>query len=167
VTVHSGERHAARFEPPNRFFRAMKHSLQAAAAAAVLALVPFAAPLGAAAQAGPPPGPPAGQGPAPSYATRSGDQQIAGTIVGFDGKYGVKLRDRRGYLDNVVMHQGTVINPTGLPLQNGMRVTIFGYNAGSAFAANEIDAQVPPVVVVPRPAIGLGVGFGWGWRRWR
>ncbi len=143
----------------------MKHSVNAAAAAAVLALLPAALPLVASAQGAPPPGPPP-PAPAPSYATASREQSVEGTIVGFDGKYGIKLRDRRGYLDNVAMHQGTVINPTGLPLQNGMRVTIYGYNAGAAFAANEIDAQLPPVVVAPGPPVRVGVGFGFGWRRW-
>ncbi len=64
------------------------------------------------------------------------------------------------------MHQGTVINPTGLPLQNGMRVTIYGYNAGSTFAANEIDAHLPPIVVAPGAPVHVGIGFGFGWRRW-
>jgi len=150
----------------------MHHSLKAAAAAAVLALAPLAVPLGAAAQPAPPPPPagPAAQAPAPSYARASRDQRIDGTVVNFDGKYSVTLRDRRGYLDNVELHQGTVINPTGLTLQNGMPVTIYGYNAGRTFAANEIDAHIPAVVVAPRPAIDVGLGFGWGWgwgRRWR
>jgi len=146
----------------------MKHSVKAAAAAAVLALAPLAVCGGASAQPAPPPGPPA-HAPAPSYATRSGDQRIDGTIADFDGKYAVRLRDRRGYLDSVTLHQGTVINPTGLTLRNGMPVTIYGYNAGRTFAANEIDAHLPPVVVVPGPPVhvGLGFGWGWGWRRWR
>jgi hypothetical protein len=151
----------------------MTRSLKTAAAALVAAL---AVPLAAAAQtapagpspAGPPPGgPPPSYGAAPSYATAGHDQSVEGTIVAFEGKYGVKLRDRRGWLDNVAMHDGTIINPRGLPLQQGMRVTIYGYNAGSTFAANEIDAHVPPVVLAPGPPVHVGIGFGFGWgRRW-
>ena len=66
----------------------------------------------------------------PSYAAASKDQAVRGIVASYDGKYVLQVRDRAGYLDNVRLHQGTIINPTGLPLQNGMRVVVFGYNAG-------------------------------------
>ena len=46
-------------------------------------------------------------------------------------------------LDNgrtVFMHQGTVIQPTGIRLRPGMQVTVYGHRAGNgAVNANEVD----------------------------
>jgi hypothetical protein len=77
----------------------------------------------------------------PSYArpAAQADHQIHGRVATFDGGYNVGVRDENGYTDNVVMHDGTIINPTGLTLAPGMVVSILGYNAGSYFAADEID----------------------------
>ena len=72
----------------------------------------------------------------PSYA--SDEETIKGRITSVNG-YTVQIRDDRGFIDNVQLHQGTVINPTGLTLAPGMSVTVLGYNRGQAFAANEID----------------------------
>ena len=74
---------------------------------------------------------------APTYATQ--DQQIHGRVISFDGAYTLQVRDDQGYVDNVQLHQGTVINPTGITLSPGMVVSVDGYNTGSAFAANEVD----------------------------
>jgi hypothetical protein len=99
--------------------------------AALAAALFIAAPLAARAQI------------APSYSDQApdgnGDAQIHGRILSFDGAYSVQVRDEKGYVDNVQLHQGTIINPTGLTLAPGMIVSIMGYNAGSFFAANEID----------------------------
>ncbi|HVA37868.1 MAG TPA: hypothetical protein VNJ51_09675 [Candidatus Dormibacteraeota bacterium] len=104
---------------------------RAALAAASLAFI--ASPLAASAQE-----PPSYAQPGvPSYASQ--DEQIHGRIISFDGGYHLQVRDDRGYVDNVELHQGTVINPTGLTLAPGMVVSINGYNAGPYFAANEID----------------------------
>ena len=94
----------------------------------VAALI-IAAPLAASAQI------------APSYAqpANGGEAQIRGRILDFDGGYSVHVRDEKGYVDAVRLHQGTIINPTGLTLAPGMVVSILGYNAGDVFAANEID----------------------------
>jgi hypothetical protein len=47
------------------------------------------------------------------------------------------------YLDrgtHVELHQGTIINPTGIGLQPGMRVTVYGnWNSDGSFYANEIN----------------------------
>jgi hypothetical protein len=47
------------------------------------------------------------------------------------------------YLDrgtHVALHQGTVINPTGITLRRGMRVQVYGYwRRDGSFEANEID----------------------------
>jgi hypothetical protein len=99
---------------------------------AALAALTFAVPL--AAQAQDVPSYAQGQ---PSYA--SGEENIHGRIVNFDGEYALQVRDEQGYVDNVQLHQGTIINPTGLTLEPGMVVSILGYNAGPYLAANEID----------------------------
>jgi hypothetical protein len=104
----------------------------AAALVGVLAVVPFAA----SADTGP-----VIAASMPSYAhgAPNGEQGISGRITSVNGKYGLDVRDSRGYVDNVEMHQGTVINPTGLSLQPGMKVWIVGYANGSTFDANAID----------------------------
>jgi hypothetical protein len=93
---------------------------------------------------------------APSYSDQaydgSGEAQIHGRILAFDGGYEVEVRDERGYVDHVRLHQGTIINPTGLTLAPGMVVSIMGYNAGSFFAANEIDT--PYTFYYGRPYYG-------------
>jgi hypothetical protein len=74
----------------------------------------------------------------PSYAA-GGDQQIRGTISGINGTWNIDVADANGYTDSVELHQGTIINPTGLTLEPGMSVTIDGYPDGSNFDATEID----------------------------
>jgi hypothetical protein len=144
----------------------MRLFIAAAAAALVLTLALAGVPRATAAQM-------------PSYADpagggASGDAQIRGRVVSFDGGYGLEVRDDKGYIDNVQLHQGTIINPTGLTLAPGMVVSILGYNAGSAFAANEIDTpytyenDAPYYLGHPwdfyGPTIGLGFFFGnTGW----
>jgi hypothetical protein len=78
----------------------------------------------------------------PSYAVAS-QQSVKGTISGFNGQYTVFVQDEKGYTDNIQLHDGTVINPTGLRLQEGMRVTVYGYPNGSVFQAYRIDTQLP------------------------
>ncbi|HEV8022830.1 MAG TPA: hypothetical protein VGP41_16260 [Candidatus Lustribacter sp.] len=140
--------------------------------------------------AAPAPPPPAAPVEVPSYARPTGDETITGRIVSFDGAYALAVRDDRGFIDNVRMRQGTIINPTGITLATGMSVTIHGVNTGSTFAANQIDTPYnsygfaypayPPYAVYPYPypyygypygwgrvSIGIGFGFGWGgYRRW-
>jgi len=94
----------------------------------------------------------------PSYATQ--DQQIHGRVVGFDGGYNLQVRDDKGYVDNVRLHQGTVINPTGLTLAAGMVVSVNGYSQGSYFAANEIDT--PYQLYGPVPYYGGHPWFYYG-----
>ena len=130
----------------------------------------------------------------PSYATAP-QQTIKGTITGFNGQYTVYVQDEKGYGDNVQMHDGTVINPTGIRLQSGMRVTIYGYPNGSVFQAYRIDTQTPgygygggspydygyggyggygyggygyPYGAYPYYGGGpfWGIGIGWGWPGW-
>jgi hypothetical protein len=112
----------------------------------------------------------------PSYATT--EDSIRGRIAGFDGKYDLQLRDDRGFIDKVRLHDGTIINPTGLRLSPGQSVTILGHNAGSTFDANEIDTPyasygVPvyaygyPYYGYPYYGVGVGFrGFGYGGRGW-
>ena len=112
----------------------------------------------------------------PSYATQavSTDQNIHGRVVNFDHAYSLSVRDERGYIDNVQLHPGTIINPTGLTLAPGMVVSVLGYNAGNFFAANEIDTPYTFYSGYPYyaghpwnyygPTISLGFFFGsTGW----
>ncbi len=109
----------------------------------------------------------------PSYARPapiSTDQNIHGRIVGYDGGYNLTVRDERGYVDTVRLHQGTIINPTGLRLEGGMIVSVLGYNAGGFFAANQIDTPYRFYGAVPYyaghpwryygPAVSLDFFFG-------
>ena len=136
--------------------------------AALLSIAVLSAPLTAFAQQMP--AQPDAQS-APTYARPSavnGEETIHGRISLFDGKYRLEVRDDRGFIDNVELHQGTVINPTGLSLQPGMAVTIMGYNRGHAFAANEIDTPyqsygLAPVVYPYGYSIGVGPGYFHHW----
>ncbi len=123
--------------------------------------------------------------PLPSYATGSADETIHGTVASIDGAYAIAVRDARGYLDKVTLHQGTIINPTGLTLEPGQNVTILGRTDGNTFAANEIDTPYPSLAALPLypygygnygypyPAFGygyypgyrVGIGFGRGFGR--
>jgi small nuclear ribonucleoprotein (snRNP)-like protein len=94
----------------------------------------------------------------PSYAT--GEESIRGRIVAFDGKYNLQLRDDRGYVDNVSLHDGTVINPTGLRLAAGQSVTIMGHNSGKTFEANEIDT---PYLSYGAAPYGTYPGYSYGY----
>jgi hypothetical protein len=90
----------------------------------------------------------------PSYA--SGEEVIRGRIASIDGKYELRVRDERGFVDRVTLHDGTVINPTGLRLSPGQSVTIMGHSAGKSFAANEIDT---PYAQYGIPAYGYDYGY--------
>jgi hypothetical protein len=139
----------------------MRKSFTAAVAALALA-VPIAFPLVASAQDVPSY---AQQGPPPPE-----DAQIRGRVVSFDGAYALGVRDDKGYLDNVQLHEGTIINPTGLTLAPGMIVSILGYPQGPVFSANEIDTPYTFVSGFPYyaghpwnyygPTIGLTFFFG-------
>lgn len=94
----------------------------------------------------------------PSYAQPSTEQTIAGRIAAINSTFNISVRDDKGYIDNVELHRGTIINPTGLTLAVGMRVTILGYNAGGFFEANEIDTPYKYSGPLPPP-----VYYGPGW----
>ncbi len=119
--------------------------------------------------------------PLPSYARPTGSvlagETIKGTIVAVNGKYNLSVRDERGYIDNVTLRDGTIINPRGLTLAPGQSVTIAGTNAGSTFVADQIDTPYHsygsawdaypygpyPYVVYPYPVYPVyGVGFAFG-----
>ena len=86
----------------------------------------------------------------PSYAqVASSDQQIHGRITAFDGAYALAVSNDSGYVDNVELHDGTSINPTGLTLAPGMVVSILGQNDGSYFAADEVDTPYNVENAVP------------------
>ncbi|MBV8068140.1 MAG: hypothetical protein JO113_09180, partial [Candidatus Eremiobacteraeota bacterium] len=105
----------------------------------------------------------------PSYAqppqasqTYCSQTAIKGTLSGFDGQWIVYMRDDKGYTDHITLHQGTVINPTGIKLLEGMRATICGYADGSTFQANQINVAYSPY----SPYYGANgqpvTGYGYG-----
>lgn len=109
--------------------------------------------------------------PVPSYA-QPGDTTIHGVVRSVDGKYTITVRDANGYVDNVTLHDGTVINPTGLTLAPGESVTIAGQANGGTFMANEIDTPYLAYgpygyPAYPYPAYGYypAVAFGFGFHR--
>ncbi|MGD0052513.1 MAG: hypothetical protein ABSD03_11985 [Vulcanimicrobiaceae bacterium] len=134
-----------------------------ALAATLAASVALAVPLVASAQTAP------SYAEVPPYASH--EDQIQGRIASFDGAYALRVNDNRGFVDNVQLHQGTVINPTGLTLRPGMSVTILGHPQGNVFAANEIDTPYTYLVGYPYPypyyGPEIGLGFTFGGRRWR
>ena len=83
---------------------------------------------------------------APCLASADAQNRLVGTVTDFHGKYEVVVRDERGKIVNVMLHPGTVITPTGLRLERGMKVTVVGQAADRSFAAGEIVTayQLPP-----------------------
>ena len=77
--------------------------------------------------------------PLRAVAAVPGETQIHGSITAFNGKYDMHIQDNKGNIDDVILHQGTIINPIGLQLRPGMRVAILGNQQGDTFSANEID----------------------------
>ena len=101
-----------------------------------------------------------------SYA--GGNEQVQGTIAAIDGTWNIEVNDSNGYTDDVALHQGTIINPTGLTLEPGMNVTIDGYADGNDFDAMEIDTPyqyqgpAPTAVYYGAGAWYPGYAEGWG-----
>lgn len=107
----------------------------------------------------------------PSYAApaqQSQDETIQGRIESVDDAFHITVRDDRGFIDRVALHQGTIIVPRGLALAVGMSVTIVGVNAGTYFEANEIDTPYAYDGAAPPPAYygdgywypGYAYGYG-------
>jgi hypothetical protein len=135
-------------------FRLLSRRLAAGAAALALTFVPLAA----LAQ------------DVPSYArpaVSNADETIHGRIRSVDGAFNISVDDDRGFIDSVQLHEGTIINPTGLTLSEGMSVTILGVNAGDTFDANEIDTPYTYSGPLPTPVFyGDGYwcpGFAYGY----
>ena len=110
----------------------------------------------------------------PVAAQAQTEDQIQGTIAAVTGQYSLQVNDSRGYVDNVGLQDGTIINPTGLTLAAGQTVTIYGEPDGDTFVANEIDtpynnyAPAPVYYGAPAypyysgPAVGIGLRIGGG-----
>ncbi|HEY0381247.1 MAG TPA: hypothetical protein VGC72_03515 [Candidatus Elarobacter sp.] len=83
---------------------------------------------------------------APCLASADAQSRLAATVTDFHGKYEIVVRDERGRTVNVKLHPGTIINPAGLRLERGMKLSILGQAADGTFAAGEIDTayQLPP-----------------------
>ncbi|MBV9718126.1 MAG: hypothetical protein JOZ77_02320 [Candidatus Eremiobacteraeota bacterium] len=102
--------------------------------------------------------------PPPTYGNQPA---IKGTLSGFDGQWTVYMRDDKGYTDHITLHQGTIINPTGIKLLEGMRATVYGYADGPTFQANRVDVAYSPYSPYyggdGNPAYGYGdPGYGYG-----
>ncbi len=94
--------------------------------------------------------------PAPSYAYRNA---IKGVVNGFDGQWVLYMRDEKGYNDHISLRQGTIINPTGIRLIEGMSVAVFGHADGSTYQADRIDVVQSPY----SPYYGYGGNpYGYG-----
>lgn len=65
-----------------------------------------------------------------------GGRQLFGVVDRFGG-FDMTLRVEGSPLP-VHLHQGTVINPTGLTIRPGMRVRVFGHWDNGRFQANRI-----------------------------
>ena len=129
---------------------------------ALTAAVCLALPATASAQQSPYGQQPSYAQPSPTYARQNG---ISGTITGFDGQWIVYMHDDKGYTDHITLHQGTIINPTGIKLLEGMRVTVYGYADGPTFQANAINVASSPYSPYyganGNPAYGYGdSGYG-------
>lgn len=83
----------------------------------------------------------------PLLASADPPARIVGTVADFHGKYGLVVRDVRGALADVTLHQGTIIKPEGLRLERGMIVSIAGQAGDRSFAAAEV---VAPFERLPR-----------------
>jgi len=104
----------------------VKALLGSALAAIALALIPLAAPAAPDDNSAP-------------YGAPWRTQEIDGTVANFR-PYNADLFGGR----HLVLHNGTVIRPTGITLQRGMHVRVFGrWNRDGSFRADEVD-------VVPR-----------------
>jgi hypothetical protein len=100
--------------------------------------------------------------PPPSYAQPDRHESVLGTVYSINGKYNITVRDSRGYLDNVSLHDGTIINPTGWRLRPGDKVTISGIPSGHTFAADEIDTPYSGYPSYYRYPGHYRAGFGFG-----
>jgi hypothetical protein len=130
--------------------------------AALSAAFSLALPVLASAQQ--PYGQPSYAQPPPSYGNQ---QAIKGTISGFDGQWVVYMHDEKGYTDHITLHQGTIINPTGIKLLEGMQVTVYGYADGPTFQANAVNVAYSPYSPYygsnGEPAYGYDQGYGYGY----
>jgi len=106
-----------------------RRPIRAAAAAIAIGVLPLAA-QGQ--------GAPAPQPTPPSYAQQA-KPAIRGVVATIDAKYAITIHDDRGYDTHVALYDGTIINPTGLRLLEGMRVAIVGHLDGSTFVADRIE----------------------------
>ena len=102
-------------------------------------------------------------GPRPSYAlpepTYAQKDYIRGTLNGFDGQWIVYMHDAHGYNDHISLHQGTIINPTGTRLVEGMQVVVYGYSDHGTYQANRVDV-LNWQAFSPYPGYNVGYGYG-------
>ena len=88
------------------------------------------------------------------YATSVATEKLGGVIASIDGKFSLTVRDNRGSVDRVMLHRGTIINPTGSQLEPGTPVTIIGHANGGTYDADTIDAPSGAANLSMRPPDG-------------
>jgi hypothetical protein len=94
-------------------------------------------------------GVPAGANAASVHAAAKPDTMtIRGVVSAIDGKWTLTVHDDRNFIENIALHPGTVIEPTGLRLEPGMRVSVLGYQDNANFDADKI---LGPVNAQPTP----------------
>src|SRR5260370_11613278 len=64
------------------------------------------------------------------HATSVATEMVGGVVASIDGKFSLTVRDNRGSVDRVMLHRGTIINPTGSQLEPGPPGTINGHRDG-------------------------------------
>jgi hypothetical protein len=77
----------------------------------------------------------------PRSAAPSGNEIIQGVIRSIDSEDAFTVRTGQGLVDNVTARPGTIVTPSGLTLQPGMRVAIAGHNDGDTFEADRITGS--------------------------
>jgi hypothetical protein len=81
---------------------------------------------------------------------------LCAVVTSIDSKYGLTVRDERGALKSVTLHQGTIIDPTGFELKPGTPVYVVGSIAGGTFDADRIEAPLAPAHRAPAARESMG-----------
>lgn len=94
-------------------------------------------------------------------ASAQAGQTLHGRITATPSASHVVVQDDAGRTSDVLLHHGTVINPTGLTLRTGMPVTIVGSVGGNGFDADRVDVPIEYAYPYP-PYSGFGGSVGSG-----
>ncbi|HYZ15764.1 MAG TPA: hypothetical protein VE591_05155 [Candidatus Acidoferrum sp.] len=90
---------------------------------------------------------PVGASAATLQPTQAPNTIVRGIIASVNGTSDLTVYNGEGFTENVELHKGTIIAPTGLQLQPGMHISVLGYQAGTAIDADRITGPVAPETV--------------------